>query len=69
MILFFIYQLIVYIVLDYDYCVLYFATRKWPLALCCLINEMKGRVTKHSTRVMGTGSWTEFNLPVWSLTM
>jgi len=32
----------VYIVLDYDYCILYFATRKWPLALCCLIiNEMK----------------------------
>ena len=35
----FLYKLIVYIVLDYDYCILYFATRKWPLALCCLINE------------------------------
>jgi len=22
-----------------DYCILYFATRKWPLTLCCLINE------------------------------
>jgi len=35
----FLYKLIVYIVLDYDYYILYFATRKWPLALCCLINE------------------------------
>jgi len=35
----FLYKLIVYIVLDYDYCVLYFATLKCPLALCCLINE------------------------------
>jgi len=29
---------IVYMVLDYNYCILYFATCKWPLALCCLIN-------------------------------
>ena len=25
-------------VLDYNYCILYFATSKWPLALCCLID-------------------------------
>jgi len=24
--------------LDYNYCILYFATCKWPMALCCLIN-------------------------------
>jgi len=28
----------VYIVLDYNHCILYIATCKWPLALCCLIN-------------------------------
>jgi len=38
----FLYKFIVYIVLDYVYCklILYFATCKWPLALCCLINEI-----------------------------
>ena len=35
----FLYKFIVYIVLDYVYCRLYFASCKWPLALCCLINE------------------------------
>jgi len=27
----------VYIVLHYNYCILYIATCKWPLVLCCLI--------------------------------
>jgi len=31
---------IVYIVLDYNHCILYIATCKWPLALCCLINKL-----------------------------
>ena len=51
---------IVSIVLDYNYCIFSFATCKWPMALCCLINiltDWSNRCSQSGRDADAHGQW------------
>ena len=45
-----------YVVLDYNYCILYIATCEWSLALCCLINWLIDFSIGNGRPAQGTGT-------------